>query len=218
MPILACFAGVASPAVAEDEASFYLGVRGIGGFGEIDGVKTPGFTGVANVQHDSDVVGGVGLVVGYAAARLPIRLELEVAHRFRFDFDVRDGAPGGTTDIELNVATTSALASLIVDWRNDSDFTPFAGAGIGWARNSADVTSVVVNTQAKTERDEDKDNLAWGATVGLDWAFAGNWVAEAAYRYTDLGEVDSGVGADGRRITADDYISHDLLLTIQYRF
>ena len=218
-PILACLAGVASPAAAGEEApSFYLGARAIGGYGEVDDITTSGFTGATNVQNDTDVVGGVGLVVGYAAPRLPVRLELEVAHRFRFDFDVRDVAPAGTIDYEMNIATTSALASAIVEWRNQSDFTPFAGGSVGWARNSTEVTRIPLATQASTTRDVDKDNLAWGATVGLDWAFAENWVAEAAYRYTDLGEVDAGTAVAGDQISADTYISHDLLLSIYYRF
>lgn len=205
-------------AAADDTPAFYIGVRGVGGISKMDGLKTPGFGGPAQVQHDNDIVGGLGAVFGYAVPSLPVRIELEVVHRFRFDFDVRDLAPGGTIDTEMNVATTSALTSVLAEWRNDSDFTPFVGGTIGWARNSTEVKRVVVSTQALTKRDQDKDNFAWGATLGLDWAFAGNWVAEAAYRYTDLGEVDAGVGPSGDRIMADDYISHDILLTIQYRF
>ena len=217
--ILACLAGVARPAAAEEaSSSFYLGVRGIGGFAQINDVSASGFAGPLVINHDSDVVGGLGAVLGYAVARLPIRLELEVAHRFRFDFDVRDDAPGNGIGTKLNVATTSALVSAIVEWRNRTDFTPFFGAGIGWARNSAEVDRVAVNTLTGTSRDEDKDNLAWGATAGIDWAFADNWVAEAAYRYTDLGEVDSGIGVAGDRVTADEHISHDLLLSVLYRF
>lgn len=210
--------GTAAPALAEDEQGrFYLGLRAIGSVAQIDSVGASGFTGSTLVENDSDVVGGLAGVYGYALGKLPLRVELEVAHRFRFDLDVRDQGPP-VIDNEVNLATTSALVNMIGEWRNTSDFTPFAGAGIGWARNSTETQRTNLGTQAKTEHDNDEDNFAWSGLAGVDWAFSDNWVAEFAYRYINLGDVDTGLSAAGDTITSDDYTSHDILLSVFYRF
>ncbi len=51
---------------------------------------------------NSDVVGGVGLVFGAKSRDLPIRVELEVARRFRFDLDVRENLVGNAIDISVS--------------------------------------------------------------------------------------------------------------------
>jgi len=211
--------GLAAPASADQGVfSYYLGLRAIGGQSKIDNIQTPGFTGAAVIQNDTDLVGGVGLVFGAKSKRLPIRLELEVAHRFRFDLDMRENQTGNVIDHEMNVATTSALVTAILEWRNRSSFTPFIGASVGWARNSVETERTNITTQAKTIRDQDTDNFAWGGTLGVDWFFAKSWSAQAAYRYIDLGETDSGPGPAGERIKGGDYTSHDLLLGVFYHF
>jgi opacity protein-like surface antigen len=208
----------ASPAVAgEDKGTIYGGVRAIGSVAAFGDVNTVGFTGTTTIQNDSDEVAGIAGVLGYSFGRFPFRAEVEVGYRFRFDFDVRDVA-AQTIDYEMNVATTSALASAIIEWRNDTDFTPFAGVTAGWARSSTDTQRVNLATQVKTTTDEDADNFAYGGVLGLDWGFSENWSAEFAYRYLNLGEVKTGVINTTDSISADDYASHDVLFSILYRF
>ncbi len=43
-------------------------------------------------------------------------------------------------------------------------------------------------------------------------------MAEAAYRYLSLGEIKTGVFSTAERISADDHVTHDVLLAIFYRF
>ncbi len=70
----------------------------------------------------------------------------------------------------------------------------------------------------QVEHDNDTNNFTWGGTIGVDWHFAENMMAEVAYRYINLGEVDTGPAATGESITTGDYVSHDVLLSIFYRF
>jgi opacity protein-like surface antigen len=118
----------------------------------------------------------------------------------------------------MDVATTSALATAIVEWRNDTNFTPFAGVTAGWARNSTDTRRQDNNNGAATNTDQDLDNFAYGGVLGLDWGFSENWSAEFAYRFINLGDVETGVINTTDSISADDYISHDLLFSILYRY
>ena len=67
-------------------------------------------------------------------------------------------------------------------------------------------------------QDNDEDNLAWGALVGIDWDSAEGWVAELAYGYINPGDIDTGPIGPGERITAEDYVCHDILPSTALRF
>lgn len=219
---LGCALALALPALAQAEeglGAFYVALRAIGSIAAFDGVAATGFSGTTLVQNDSDEVAGLAGVLGYRFASVPVRVELEAGHRFRFDFDVRDVVGTDLADYEMDVATNAILVNGILEWRNTSQFTPFVGASLGWARNTTETQRTVLRpVRAQTNHEEDVDNFVWGGLVGLDWAFAENWSAELAYRYIDLGEVDTGLMAGGETISADEYVSHDVLLAVVYRF
>lgn len=201
----------------ETHGGIYLGLRANGSIVDADDVSGQGFTGSTSAQNDSDTVAGIAAVVGYRWEDLPIRTEVEGGYRFRFDLDVQDqGAP--VVDYETNLESIVLLFNVLLEWRNESDFTPFIGGSIGYARNDADTERVVVPTQATTSKDNATDNLAWGVMAGVDWEFIDQWSAGLAYRYIDLGEVETGTFSSGDGVSVDDYTSHDLLLTFSYRF
>lgn len=205
------------PASAQEMLrDMYLGLRLVGSVAAMD-VTSSGFTGTTTVENDTDDVAGFGGVVGYRWRRIPLRTELEVTHRYRFDLDVRDVA-GTTTDYESNVGTTTAMINTLLEWRNSSDFTPFGGVSLGWAHTVNETKRVNLTTRAETNQDASTDNFAWGVMTGVDWRFADNWSAEAAYRYINLGDVETGAFAAGDSFSAEDYVSHDLVITVNYHF
>ena len=195
----------------------YIGIRAIGSAASMDDVETSGFTGSRDIENDSDITGGVGVIGGFRWAAIPLRTEVEASYRFRFDLDARDNGPPAVA-YESNVESINVLFNVILEWRNESDFTPFIGGTVGWARNMADNTRINIPTQAKSTDDTETDNLAYGGMAGVDWQFAESWSAELAYRYIDMGKVDGGSFAAGDGIEADNYVSHDLLLSFTYRF
>lgn len=217
--VLAIGAGVcvAGPTWAQD-GGFYIGIRGIGSIAELDDVNSSGFGGTQNTENDDDEVAGVGGIIGYRWEDIPLRTEIEGSYRFRFDMDVRDqDAP--VVDYETDIATSTILFNAFLEWRNESDFTPFIGGSVGWARNSADTERRVLGGGGGSEKDENNDdNVAWGGMVGVDWLFLENVSAELAYRYINLGDVDAGDFSTGESLDADDYTSHDIMLSVSYRF
>jgi opacity protein-like surface antigen len=216
---LAVLASGAPVQAGDGEAGPYLGIRAIGAaFAEMSDVQTTGFGGPTNVENDSDQVAGPAGVIGWRFKNFPLRTEIEGGYRVRFDFDVRDQAPASTVDYEMNVATAQVLFNAVFEWRNSSSFTPFVGGTVGWVRNTTDTQRTVLGTQAQVNQEQDQDNIAWGAMAGVDWRFADNWSAEVAYRFINLGEVESPNFATGEQITAEDYLSHDVLLSVFYRF
>lgn len=208
----------AVPAQAQESlGKVYVAIRAIGSLASMEDVDSAGFSGPEDIENDSDETLGVGIVAGFRWADIPLRTEIEAAYRFRFDLDARDGGPPAVT-YETNVDSLNVLFSAILEWRNDSDFTPFIGGTLGWARNMAETTRIHLPTQASTTEKNDTDNLAWGGLAGVGWQFSESWSAELAYRYIDMGEVDGGGFATGDGLEAGHYVSHDVLLTFSYRF
>ena len=227
---LAAFLALPAPsALAQDEsreqswdvsrAGPYFGIRAIGSIANLDDTETTGFVGPTLVENDSDEVAGPAFVGGWVFHNFPLRAEIEAGYRVRFDYDVRDLAPAGTVDYEMDVATLQVLVNMILEWRNSSSFTPFVGGTVGWARNSMDIQRTVLSTQVQTTPDNDQDNIAWGGMAGVNWRFADNWSTDLIYRYINLGPVESGViPGSGETIESDAYHSHDVLLSVYYHF
>lgn len=199
------------------EHGHYLGFRIVGAYSEVQDTAATGFTGALQVNNDTDLTAGAGAVLGYRWKSLPIRTEIEIAYRFRFDHDLRDtGAP--VQGYENNLATLSGLVNVAYEFRNNSDFTPYLGGSIGWAQHHSQVDRDNLTTGDEEAYENRKHNFAWGALAGVTWRFAKRWDADLGYRFANLGEVDSGKSSIGTQFTADDYISHDVLVTVNYRF
>ena len=210
---------IAPAVLAGGKPGYYIAFRSIAAFSSMDDVIGKAFSNTLNLQNDSDEVAGLGGAIGYKWNNLPLHSEIEVTHRFRFDFDTRVDGPGDAdTGYEANVDTTAVLFNLLYDFRLDARFTPYIGGTLGWAHNSADTERRVINTGILTTKETATDNLAWGGMAGIVWDFSERWGADFAYRYINLGEVDTGVFAGGDSVTADEYISHDFLVTLLYRF
>ena len=127
-----------APAVqAGGKPGYYIAVRSIAAFSSMDDVTGKAFSNTLNLQNDSDEVAGLGGTIGYKWNNLPLHSEIEVTHRFRFDFDTRDDGPADAdTDYEANVDTIAVLFNLLYDFRFDGRFTPYIGGTLGWAHNS----------------------------------------------------------------------------------
>lgn len=202
---------------ADDRAGFYAGLRLIGAVTDLQNVEATGFNGSYAERHGNDYVGGGGGVIGYRWGRLPFRTELEMVHRVRFDWDFRDdGTPA--VGYNNNLDSTNLLVNILFEYRNKSSFTPFLGGTVGWARNHSVVERTNIGASATTEQSNTENNIAWGVMLGVDWAFAQKWSTEFAYRYINLGEASTGVFATGESVAADDYVSHDLLLSVMYKW
>ena len=215
----------AGGALAQDEeaekfdvSGAYIGIRGIGSFGEMHDVDNQGFMGRQNTENDTDEVAGVAGVVGWTFYNFPARVELEFGHRFRFDLDVRDQQTFTTIDYEVDVATWQAMVNAILEWRNSSSFTPFVGLTGGWARHEASTQRSNLGTGLQTKNNQTTDNLAIGGLLGVNWRFVENFSVEFMYRYIDMGQVSTGTLTTRDKVESDNYTSHDLLFSAYYHF
>jgi len=110
------------------------------------------------------------------------------------------------------------LFNVLLEYRNKSDFTPFFGGTLGWARNHSAVDRTNLSTSASESQDYTENNLAWGVMLGLDWAFAQHWSTEFAYRYINLGPASTGTFSGGDEVKADAYVAHDIMLSGMYKW
>lgn len=195
------------PALADDDGgSICSSLRAIGAFVEF---------GAPRFGSDGDEIAGVAGVLGYSFSRIPVRAEVEVTQPL--DSDARESATQAP-DYVTNLTSMSALASAILEWRNEFGLTPYAGVTAGWARTSTDTRHLYLSDPAAAEGDEGTDGFAYGGVLGLDWGVSENWSAGVAYRYLNLGGGEAGNIDAADSISTDDDISHDVLLSILYRF
>jgi len=194
----------------------YLGLRFIGAYAEVQDSKSTGFTGELQVNHDEDLVAGNALILGYRWKSLPLRTEIEVGYRYRFDYDARD--VGATIGYENNLSTVTGLFNAAYEYRNSSDFTPYIGGSIGWAQNNSNVERNNINTGDIEKYQNGEHNFAWGTMIGMTWRFSKHWDLDLGYRYINLGEVDTGFSGIGTQIEAENHVSHDVLFAVNYRF
>ena len=195
----------------------YLGLRFIGSVAEIQDTTATNFNGTLQINHDDDLVAGNSVILGYRWKSIPIRTEIEVGVRYRFDYDHRDtGAP--VTGYENNLSTVTGLVNIAYEYRNSSNFTPYFGGSLGWAQQNSEVTRNNLVARQVEKFSGDSHNFAWGGIVGVTWNFSKHWDTDFGYRFVNLGNVDTGVSSVGTRLEGEDYLSHDVLFTVNYRF
>ena len=153
--------------------------------------KEPKLRRRTQINNDTDIVAGNAFIFGYRWKSLPIRTDIEIAYRYRFDHDLRDtGLP--VRGYENNLATLSGLVNLTYEYRNASSFTPYFGGGVGWAQNHSSVRLSDLSNGGEQNFDERTHNFAWGAHLGVTWRFADRWDTDLGYRFISLGELESG--------------------------
>lgn len=90
-------------------------------------------------------------------------------------------------DINYNVETSiySAMANVYYDLDTGTNFTPYVGAGLGYARVESTASVGEVGLKQKSSA----DNLAWNVGLGVAYKVSDNLSLDAGYRYTDYGNV-----------------------------
>ncbi len=113
---------------------------------------------------DNAFVGGGGL--GYQFNDM---FRMDVTADWAGDYEIAPGA---------EISTTTLLGNAYVDWANDSMFTPYVGAGVGYGW---------VNGKGGAS---DKDGVALGLTTGVAVDLTNNLAVDVGYRFRDI--VTSG--------------------------
>lgn len=226
---------MAPPPALDAGGGFYLrGDIGVGSHNDSGILNVPGG---ANYQvlassHGSTAFLGIG--AGYAFnswLRADATLEYRKASKFKLtELDNRGTVATADDGINVTSGKVSAivgLANAYVDLGTWHRITPFIGAGVGFATvSTSDVRDVGYAAFAGgTGRAADKSStrLAWALHAGLGYDLSTNLKAEVAYRYLNMGTVNTGTvvcavpcTAYNARIRSLD--SHDIKVGLRYVF
>ena len=177
---------------------------------------------------------GVGHVLTHAA-----RLEVLVEYRPRFAFDGRANflEPTRRQSVSADLSSLSGMLAAYVDLPELGvprlgRFSPFLGGGAGIARVKIGETRMTFPRTTTIVPGAHRVNLAWMLTAGVATSLGDNTTLELAWRYTDLGAVETGRGRgrvvwrDGSREplpldlapTRAQLRSHGLRLSLRYGF
>lgn len=196
----------------------------IGGFAETQDAKNEGSLGgnTTNPDH-SDEVAGIGATLGYEASAGfgKLRVEIEIHHRFRFDFDenrpiIDNALPQAGLDSDL--ATTTGLVNLNYRFDLWSFLSPYVGGGLGATYYRADSEFNDFGGLGRSSKVSTGTNFTWAVNAGMLWQVSDRFDLVLGYRYIDMGEVEFGSFAGGGVEVVADYVSHDVILGFGYRF
>ena len=122
----------------------------------------------------------------------------------------------------------SAMLNLYYDFNTGTKFTPYVGAGLGYAylKNKTKVTgpagSGAYINQGSSEGDH---NIAYNISAGVSYALNDKVSFDAGYRYSDYGKVkettvQSATGLKALTVNTGHYdvTAHEFLLGLRYAF
>ncbi len=115
-----------------------------------------------------------------------------------------------TEDFNLNLKKYSLMANVYFDYLTCTPWTPYVGAGIGYAW----LKPVAHNEDGKA-LDKSQYNFAWQVMAGVAYDINSNWTADLGYKYADLGRVRKNFGFGVSKMTLRD---HEIVLGIRYNF
>lgn len=164
----------------------------------------------ADTRSISDFGTSAALELGLGYAVRPnVRLEFGIGYRPRLEFEGRTNflAPGRRQSVAAEASSMSAWLSAYIDLGEVplpaiGDAKPFVGVGIGAARNRIGEMRMSFPRTTTLVPGGQRTNASWMATAGLSKAVGERTALELAWRYADLGEVQTGRG-DGQVVWRD---------------
>ena len=147
----------------------------------------------------------LGAAVGYRFNN--VRVEGELSYQ-KNDFD-QVSAMGVSLDASGDGSVTALLVNGYYDFANESAFTPYISAGLGYAKVEANDLNFVGSGMA--DFSDDDSVFAYQAGLGVGYAVNENVTIDVKYRYfaTEDAEFDTAKA---------EFSSHNFLLGVRYNF
>lgn len=198
--VLTWIFGAALLASGGAEAQFYVRADGAysktvrAEFQDVD--PTTGFlisgntTGTAPGQLD-DFGRGTAVSVGAGTRFAPSgRTDITVAYRkFKLDQNDKFNPP---TKFTADITSVAVMGNLYLELSENGGVTPYIGLGVGAAQNKlGDVSFDDGAGFNGTVVGDTKLGFAWGAMFGFSFPMASHFAFDIAYRYMDLGDVQT---------------------------
>lgn len=196
--VLAVLFSVPSMAQAEG-TGFYLAPKFLMSIQESGTMSRSSSLAGSGVDEYGQFTLGGGLAAGidfWQQQMIPLRFEVEVAFRGDsekkwYDNGVYLNGVKGTWN------NTTLFANLFWDFHNDSNFTPYIGAGLGMAFNYTGYDLTTKNGESFS-MDDKFTNFAWNAGAGVSYSFNEMLAVDASYRFVGLGYNEVSTTYNGR--------------------
>ena len=214
---------IPAPIPIQETASWYL--RGDIGYSWYQDPDTSINAFGSDYDVDNGAIESTGTIaVGFGTYVTPhLRGDLTVEYRFESDVTASlVGDIGGTQPLdgtEFNSAglqTTLALANLYYDFTPYRHFTPYIGAGIGFAYHDLSIPDKTwINT---TFGKGTSMQVAFAAMLGMSVTLRDGWMLDAGYRFLYMGDadIDFVINADDPNLSLKDIMAHEVRVGLRY--
>lgn len=191
-------------------------------------------------DFDLDSAASLSFAVGF---KVNSYLTTEVSLQHNFSYDVSGGILidgetypeySGDPDEDIvgsgDVETTALMVTALIDFAGlaESNWAvrPYAGLGIGFARNSISDISVDYEDNGSVVGSIDLDGgsdsgFAWKIVAGATFPINKNLAFDASYQYSDYGSTETGTNwgpVDLPESFKLDVKSHELMFALRYMF
>lgn len=167
-------------------------------------------------RKKNDTVAGLRIAYG---VNIPLwsnnmRAELEYGFNGKAKLDGHSFSPN--VNYKSDIKSQFLMANVYYDFDLDSDWTPYVGAGIGYARVKA---SNNISSAGQTDSfSKSSGNFAWNLTAGITYDLTEDFSIDASYRYMDYGKAKANGETKSYRINSESKVrSNELNLGIRYR-
>lgn len=221
---------VQAPPPIDVGSGFYLrGDVGVGMYNYERLDLVPPVAGASTLHNSLDSTVFFGIGAGYQFNSW-LRTDATIEYRTPSKFSVTEqiaGPPVGWNITKGRVSGIVGLANAYVDLGTWHRITPFIGAGIGFASmttsNVRDTGYGAFAGGSGSASNKTSTALAWAIHAGLGYDLTTNLKAEVAYRYLNIGDVNSGrvvctVPCAAYNAKIKNLDSHDVKFGMRYVF
>lgn len=142
-------------------------------------------------------VGGFRLAYGaiFPAGDNNVRAEIEYGYNGKVKLSETDKIDGISLHGNSNTKSQAVMLNGYFDFNTGTAFTPYVGAGIGYARlkNTSTVEARLGDLSETISSSKSKGNFAWQVGAGVSYAVNSNVDIDLAYRFMDYGKVKHNV-------------------------
>ena len=145
------------------------------------------------------------------------RFEGEIAYREN-DID-KVTILNSDTDSSGDVSAWAFMVNGYFDFENRTAFTPYIGAGIGYARVEID-GKATYGGSTTVKWDDHDSGLAYQLMAGVAWDLSDTIVLDMSYRYLDCDDIEiAGTSNWGFTVEDEiDYESHNFMIGLKWFF
>lgn len=147
-------------------------------------------------SYDAGTSPIIGAGLGYKVSD-QVRVDATLGYRWNYDVSGSSGPlsalSGSSIDGAADIDSLVGLVNAYYDIGTYGRFTPYVGAGIGFARNHVGSTNVSVSgTSVGSVNSHTDTSFAWQLSAGTAVDIAHNLKLDVGYRYLDMGDAKTG--------------------------